>query len=138
MYGYNYYDTVATATSVANRINGLLIWTIISLILAIGGGITLYIIFVKKDNKLKGFLKWMHNYLNFKTLLIEDIIKISYLIIALFITLYSFGLIGTSVLGFFGVLIFGNLILRITYELSILIIKICKNTTEINSKLNKK
>ena len=130
-YTNNYYG-------VANSVNGLLIWTIISLILAIGGGITLYIIFVKNGKKFKGFLGWMHEFLNFKKLLIEDILKISYLIGTLFITLYSFGLIGTSVIAFFAMLIFGNLILRVVYELSILIIKICKNTTEINNKLDKK
>lgn len=135
MYDLGYANSYYSA---AKSINGLLIWTIISLVLAIGGGITLYIIFIKKGNKFKGFLKWAHDFLNFKTLLLEDILKVSYLILALFITLYSFGLIGTSVISFFLVLIIGNLVLRIIYELSILIIKICKNTTEINNKLGKK
>ena len=69
--------------------------------------------------------------------MLEDILKVSYLIIAIFITLFSFGLIGTSVVSFLATLIGGNLILRISYELSILLIKICQNTSEINSKLKK-
>ena len=54
---------------------------------------------------------------------------------AIYITLYSFALIGTSFGSFLGMLIGGNLVLRITYELLILIISICSNVSEINKKL---
>ncbi len=129
-YGYDY--------SPNNSINGLLIWLIISLVVAIVGGIAIYFIFLKGKKKTTGFLKKVIDFLNFKLLLIEDILKISYLIISIFITLYSFGLIGTSVGSFFALLIGGNIALRLTYELSILIIKICQNTSEINNKLKEK
>jgi len=134
MYGYNsnYY------TGSSSSVDGVLVWTIISIVVAVVGGITLYFTFLKNNkNKYEGTLKKLHQYLNFSVLLIEDILKISYLILAIFITLYSFGLIGTSIVAFLLTLIIGNLILRISYELSILLIKICKNTTEINSKLKK-
>lgn len=132
---YNGYDSLVNSS---RSVNGVLIWTIISIIVAIGGGIALYIIFLKNDKKkYTGFLEKLKDFLNFKVLLLEDILKISYLIIAIFITLYSFGLIGTSVILFLTTLIGGNLVLRISYELSILLIKICQNTSEINSKLKK-
>ena len=135
MYGYNNYKSLVSSHS---SVNGVLIWTIISMVIAIGGGIALYIIFLKNDKKkFTGFLAKLKDFLNFKILLLEDILKISYLIIAIFITLYSFGLIGTSVVMFLATLIGGNLVLRISYELSILLIKICQNTSEINSKLKK-
>ncbi len=134
MFG-NDWNTVTTTTT--NSVNGFLVWTIISIVVAIAGGITVYFVFLKNNNKLSGFLAKLHDFLNFKMLVIEDILKISYLILAIFITLYSFGFIGSNIGVFFSTLIAGNLILRITYELSILIIKICKNTTEINSKLKK-
>lgn len=132
MYAYNY-----DYSGPSNSINGLLIWTIISVVVAIAGGIALYFTFLRSNKKLDGFLSKLRDFLNFKTLLLEEILKVSYLILAIFITLYSFGFIGTSVGAFFGMLIGGNIILRISYELSILIIKICRNTTEINSKLKK-
>ena len=129
MYGYNNYDSLVRTTS---SVTGVFIWTIISIVVAIGGGIALYFIFLKGDKKYSGFLKKLRDFLNFKILMLEDILKVSYLIIAIFITLFSFGLIGTSVVSFLATLIGGNLILRISYELSILLIKICQNTSEIN------
>ena len=130
-YGYEY------GNQVSNSINGLLIWTIISIVVAIAGGIAIYFAFLKNTKKLDGFLGKLRDFLNFKTLLLEEILKISYLVLAIFITLYSFGFIGTNVGLFLWMLIGGNIIIRISYELSILIIKICKNTTEINNKLKK-
>lgn len=127
MYGYYAY----------NSSNGFVIWTIISVIIAIGGGIALYITFLKSNKKFTGFTAKLKDFLNFKILLLEDILKVSYLILAMFITLYSFGLIGTSVIAFLLTLVVGNLALRISYELSMLLIKICRNTTEINDKIKK-
>lgn len=131
MYGFEISGTTA------NTVNGLLIWTIISIVVAIIGGIALYILFLKSDKKLDNTLSKLRDFLNFKTLVIEDVLKVSYLILAIFITLYSFGLIGVNIGSFFAMIIVGNFILRITYELTLLIIKICKNTTEINNKLKK-
>ena len=39
---------------------------------------------------------------------------------------------------FFLALILGNLVLRIIYEFSLIMLVICRNTIEINNKLNKK
>ena len=68
---------------------------------------------------------------------LESILKVTYLILAIYITLQSFGLIGTSFLLFILMLVLGNIILRIVYEMSLILLTICKNTTEINSKLGK-
>ena len=110
-----------------NSMNGVVVWTIISAVIAIIGGITLYFVYLKSENKFTGFLAKLQDFLNFKSLLIEDILKITYLVLAIFITLNSLGLIAVNIGSFFLTLIVGNLILRISYELSILIIKICKN-----------
>lgn len=120
-----------------SSVSGVLVWTIISVVIAVVGGITLYFTFLKDNKKYTGFIAKLKDFLNFKALLLEEILKISYLILAIFITLYSFGLIGTSVVAFLLTLVVGNLVLRITYELSILLIKICQNTSEINNKLKK-
>lgn len=128
---------VTNVSSSSTGSDGLGIWLIISLIIAVIGGIVAYILFAKSKNNFTGFLGWLHKFINFKVLVVEDIIKITYIILASFLTLASFGFIAVNILSFFGMLILGNLVLRITYEMSILLIKICQNTSEINSKLKK-
>lgn len=113
------------------------IWTIISVVVALGGGITLYIIFLRNKKQFKGFLKVMHDFFTFKTLLLEEILKVTYIILAIFITVVSIAYIYPNPLSFLLTLIGGNAVLRIVYELSILLIKICRNTTEINEKIKK-
>ena len=118
---------------------GNAVWVIISLVLAIVGGIVLYFTFLSKKNegKYTGFLGWMYDFLTFKKMVIENILKILYLIIAMFITLSSFSVISTSFLAFIVYLVVGNLIARIGYELFLVVLIICRNTTEISKKLDK-
>ncbi len=113
------------------------IWAIISVILALAGGIIIYFTLLRKNNKLSGVLGKICDFLTFKTLLIKEILKISYVTIALFITLYSFCFITKDIIYFFKFLIGGNIFLRLAYELIVIIIKINKNTTEINEKIKK-
>ena len=68
-------------------------------------------------------------------MLIEQILKISYLFFAIFITLGSFSLIGYSFIAFLLLLIVGNLVLRIIFELILMAVMIWKNTNDINKKL---
>ena len=70
----------------------------------------------KEDNK---YLAWFKDFANFKKMLIEPILKVTYLILAIFITLYSFGLIGVSFVAFLLTLTLGNILLRLAYETSI-------------------
>lgn len=96
--------------------------------------------FLKKDNegKYTGFLGWMYDFLTFKKLTIENVLKILYLICAIFVTLSSFATISTSFIAFLLYLVVGNLVVRISYELILVRLIICRNTTEINKKLDKK
>ena len=112
-------------------------WMIISLVLAIVGGIVAYIMFIAKKNKgeYTGFVAWLHDFLNFKKYLIELILKVTYAIFAIYITLSSFSFISVSIAYFFLYLVFGNVLLRLLYELIMFIITIVNNTTEINKKL---
>lgn len=112
-------------------------WMIVSVVLAIVGGLAIYGVFVsnKNENEYKGFLGWLHDFLNFKTFFIEAILKILYIISAIFITLNSFSYIRISIATFFAVLVFGNIIARIGYELILMIITVVNNTTEIEKKL---
>lgn len=113
------------------------IWFIISMVIAIFGGICVYYVLLTKENyeKCTGFTKKFFDFITFKKLILEDIIKILYIIVSIYITLSSLGLISTSFVLFLVQLIFGNIFARIIFEFSLLMITICRNTTEINDKL---
>jgi len=119
---------------------GALIWMIVSIILAIIGGIVVYFLFSakKNDGQFKGFVAWLHSFLRFDKMLIEALIKIAYLISAIFITLSSFSFISVSFVTFLLYLVFGNVLARVLYELGILKVQIWKNTTEIKEELSSK
>ena len=122
MYGYGIEKTVESAAYAA-------MWTVVSFILAIIGGILVYFLFIKgKDLKLSNGLQKLRDLLDFKIMLIEPILKILYLVITLFIMLSSFSLITVNFLGFLLMFILGPIIVRIIYEVSIMFLMIWKNT----------
>lgn len=116
------------------------IWMIISAVLAVIGGILVYCLFLNKKNetKFKGFLGWLYDFLSFRKMFLEIVLKVTYLIAAIFITLSSFALIGTSFIAFICTLVFGNILLRVGYEFSLVLLVICRNTTDISKKLTPK
>lgn len=133
MYGNNFYSNTMGPT-----FTGSAVWTIIAFILALVGGFLAYYLFVKNTKKMDNkFLNWLKRFLNFKEMLIEPILKVSYIILAIFITLYSFNMISVSFISFLLTLVLGNIVLRIIYEWCLVLIMIWKNTTEINDKTKK-
>ena len=136
---YNSYGVSSTILDSSPKFVASGIWTIVSVILAIIGGIVLYFTFlsIKNEGKFTGFLGWLYDFLTFKKMMIENVLKILYIIVALFVTLSSFGLISISFLAFLLTLVIGNVLTRVIYELLLVKLVICKNTTEINKKLNK-
>ena len=74
------YETSSTAANMG-------IWAIVSLVVAICGAIVLYFTFLSKQNdkKFKGFLGWLYDFLSFKSITLEAILKIFYLFVAIFI-----------------------------------------------------
>lgn len=136
---YNSYGVSSTILDSSPKFAASGIWTIVSVILAIIGGIVLYFTFLSKKNegKFTGFLGWLYDFLTFKKMMIENVLKILYIIVALFVTLSSFGLMSISFLAFLLTLVIGNVLTRVIYELLLVKLVICKNTTEINKKLNK-
>lgn len=136
---YNSYGVSPTILNSSPKFAASGIWTIVSVILAVIGGIVLYFTFLSKKNegKFTGFLGWMYDFLTFKKMMIENVLKILYIIVALFVTLSSFGLISISFLAFLLTLVIGNVLTRVIYELLLVKLVICKNTTEINKKLDK-
>lgn len=115
------------------------IWIIISLVVAIIGGICLYftVFSDKNERKYQGFMSKLYDYVKFKKMYITVILKVSYLVFAIYLTLVSFTAISTSFLAFLLILIFGNLILRLVYEFSLVLLSIQENVSEINKKMQK-
>lgn len=136
MYYNDFYDApnlVSNSSSIDST------WLIVSAVLAIVGGIVAYFLFVaKKQEDYTGFYAWLHTFLNFKTFFIDTILKVLYMVSAIFITLGSFSLIGSSVASFFLMLVLGNVLLRISYEFIMLFMTLVNNSTEINKKLSEK
>ena len=137
---YNYgYGAATQATKVSAGAGFFGIWQIVAVILAVIGGLLVYFLFVKPDKEQSNkFLAWLKDFCNFKKMLIEVLLKIGYIIAALFVTIGSIGFFGLGGIGFLLFLFsltFGNIILRVIYEAALLKIMIWKNTTEINNKM---
>lgn len=126
---YTYEDPMLISTS---NSTGMGIWAIIAAILALVGGILAYFLFVKAKQEPKGkFLAWLKDFMAFKSMWLEPILKISYYVETIFVVLVSFSFIGTNFLTFLGVLILGPIIVRLVYELIMMFIMIWRNTTDI-------
>jgi hypothetical protein len=80
----------------------------------------------------------LRDFLRFKVMIIEGILKVFYVIAIIFTTLSAFSWFA---MGFLGVLFFllqitlGNVMVRVVYEAVLLKIMIWKNTKEINEKM---
>ncbi len=136
MLGTRTYGTTSTLNSAV----GSSVWLIVSLVLAVVGGILVYFLFLAKKNegKFTGFVAWLYDFLSFKKMFLEALLKITYLIFAIYVTLSSFALIGSNFLGFLATLIIGNLVVRVIYEFSLILLIICRNTTELAKQKSKK
>ena len=129
--GYGFND-IALASS------GSDVWTIIALVVAICGAIVGYFLFMKPEkNYPNKFVNWFRGFLNFQEMLIEPILKVTYAFMLIFITLTSFNLISYSFPAFLLYLIGFNLLIRVIYEASMMMVGIWKNTKEINKKMKK-
>jgi len=107
----------------------------VCLFLALIGGFVLLFVFLpeKKERQYKDFTLQLYRILNFRKMFSMTIIKLMYLISMLFITLM--GLVVLFSENFFGgllTIIIGNLIIRVVYELCLLVFSIHENLSQIN------
>ena len=142
-YLFNSLDSSSTSspyvTSTVGTAAGAGIWMIIASILAIVGGILVYFLFVKGKTEPKGkFGKWLKEFLSFKIMWIEPILKVLYYIATIFIILYSFTFLGmmnliggSAFLMFILCLVLGPIIVRLFYEMTMMFIMIWRNTRDI-------
>lgn len=129
-------------TTTANVPEGFYIWFIIAGILAVVGGVLTYFLFVKNKNTPKGkFAKWLKDFLSFKIMWLEPILKIVYYILTIGCILVSFGFLGyggAGVILFFMTLIGGPILIRLGYEMTMMFIMIWRNTQDIADSTAKK
>ena len=127
--------------STTNALAGAGIWMIIAAIISVVGGILVYFLFVKAKDEPKGkFLKWLKDFLSFKVMWIEPILKVVYYIATIFIILNSFSFLslgGYGVLTWLLTLILGPVLLRVAYEATMMFIMIWRNTRDIAEKAKK-
>lgn len=136
MQDYDY--LLGETTKTVNKVAGTAVWTVIAFVIAIAAGIMIYFMFVKDNKPVSEKLQKLKDLLDFKTMLIEPILKIVYIIATVFIILFSFGLISLNFVSFLMVLILGPIAIRIVYELMMINIMIWKNTKEINDNIKAK
>ena len=112
------------------------VWITVAFVLAILAAVGGYFFFVKpKKDYPNKFVIWLREFLNFNELLIEPILKITYIFVTVYIVLTSFSLISYSFLAFIEYLLIGVVMVRVTYEAAMILISIWKNTKEINKKM---
>lgn len=146
MYDYNTYQLLNGNNSYyatpSSDLEGVGIWVLIAGILAIIGGILTYFLFVRSKNEPKGkFAKWLKDFLSFKIMWLEPILKVVYYIATIFVILFSFSFLamgGYGVLTFFLCLIFGPVGVRIAYEFTMMFVMIWRNTKDISDNTAKK
>lgn len=110
-------------------------WSTVSLILALLIAVVGYIAFVKNSKEYSNkFVNYLKDFLDFKKMFIEDVVKIGYIFLTTFVILYSFSLIKYSFWLFILTLVFGIIIIRLVFEFSSVLLMIWKNTSEINRK----
>ena len=139
---YQLLNSLDTSSSYTSAAAGASIWGIIALVLAIVGGILVYFLFVNAKTEPKGkFAKWLKDFLSFKIMWIEPILKVIYYVATIFTVLYSFTFLalgGYGFLMFLMCLVLGPIIIRIVYEATMMFIMIWRNTRDIaeNTKKN--
>ena len=125
-------------TSTSNTILGIQIWTIVATILAIAAAILIYFLFVKSKADFKGFAKSLRDYLSFKTMHIEALAKMFYYAFVIYFVLTSINnlilLGGNGVLPFFEQLLLYPLVLRLAFELVMVLCRIWRNTDKLAEK----
>lgn len=145
---YNdYYGYSSSASSILSDSATTAVVMIVCLILSIIGGIALLLTFLSKKNEYKftGFLGWLYKFLNFKTMFAETLLRALYIVLTCWLSLSALvnllfvtgGSIGGKLLVFLLTVTLGNIALRLVFEFSLVVLVICRNTSEMNHKLGK-
>ena len=109
---------------------------LIALLVILAGGLALYFLFVRKPNTFHGAAAKLHDTLTFRTFFTERLLRMLYCITVAALIVYSIILLFSHVFMAIALFIVGNLIARIVFEFALLLLVLCRNTQEINRKIN--
>lgn len=118
-------------------------FSVLSLILAIVATVLAFVFFVpeKRREKLNAFGKFIHDTCNFKYLIVEKLLQALYIFATAFVILNGFFMLFQTTyghwLGGYGLLtmIIGPIVIRLVYELLMMMVLLVKNVIAINNKL---
>ena len=88
-----------------------------------------------KRDKLPGFLKFLSDVFNFRWLIIEKILKATYIISTIFLFFAGIVMGITESIEYLLISLLGPLAIRLVYEAAMMVILMIKNLIEINNKL---
>ncbi len=134
-YGYyNYYNS-----PLMNYANIFVVLGV-AVVLAVILGIVLFFTFLKKNNegRFSGVKGKIYNALTFNRFYAENIIKFLYVVAACVITVVGivYIVLGTFISGIC-IIFIGNVVLRISMELILMFIILCRKTVSIDRRLSK-
>lgn len=124
---------------------GSVIFGIFSVLFAaaaiVGGIILCCTVFSKaNDGKYTGFMGKLYDFVNFKKFSIEPLLKVTYIILAIYVTLDAFlsfrGGVWNGLTELLLKVVVYNAVIRILFELAMLLVKGLKRLNEINAKLD--
>ena len=129
---------ISSLESALNKAQGFNMWMFVSFVLGLVAAILIFGLFLNKkaDKKEEGVVKFCRDFLNFDFLSLEILLKIAYVTFTVMFILGSFGwLYLGNVQGFLTSLFIAPVLLRLAFEGIVLMLKLVRNTDEINKKL---
>lgn len=103
--------------------------------LSIVGGIALYFLFARHENRFHGAAARLHDLLTFRTFFSEHLLHMLYCIAVMSIAVSSVILLFSNFLLAVLLFVLGNLIARLVFEGALLLFTLCRNVREINRKM---
>lgn len=131
MYPYNnYYPEYNTITSSVNS------FLVIAIAFSLAITILVYVLFMDKKNekKLDKTTKKIFDFLHFKKLYLEEILKICYLFSTVFLNIIAISCLVKNFVLFILLFIIGNVSLRIFYELIVMFIHLHDDVRDLKNK----
>lgn len=135
MNNYSAYKYKATGQSMETLswLNNFSKFVVAGIIIAIIVAVLVQLLFLKKgkEEKYTGLTLYLYNLFTFKKIIIVDIIKFLYICTAVFITVVSFSFIKFNFMAFLSLIIFGNVAVRVIYEIILIQAGVWANTNDI-------
>ena len=126
-------DSLLGTTGLLSEANGKMNfvtnWLIVGAVLAIVAAILLFFFFINTKKEYKGFWGKVKEFLSFKIMYIEALLKMFYIASTVYVVFLAIAMIVMgSVQDFFVYLFLGPIVCRAAYEFAMLFVKMWKNS----------